>query len=236
LPVRRALLLVLCPLLATLVSGLAACRPSQPAPTPDPSLAGRWEYAGYQIDGDRMTVYARLFGPSDVSAVLRSDRLPDRTEGGSSEGIRSFVFEKLAPGRYSLRLSDTAGSAYIVGVWMPPATVPDLPAGERITLKPGEGFRIKGADLVILFTGVFGESRCPVDVTCVQAGEVNLMLTAYKKGGAAIEKMFSVPRDGAGGELVAQFLVTVHSVSPEPTSTAQPDFSKYEITVSFAGG
>jgi len=220
----------------TLLAAVTGCGSAAPTPTPDPALENRWEFAGYQIDGDRMTVFARLFGASRVSALLGEDILPNKATGSEqAAGLREFIFEKPAPGSYSLKLSDDSGNAYIQNVWVPPAMVPDLPAGEKATLKPGQGFRIKSADMVVLFTGVFGESRCPADVTCVRAGQVDLMMTAFKKGVPAVETLFHVSNGASADGTVTKFKVTVHSASPEPRSGEKPDFSQYEIVASFAG-
>ena len=221
----------------SLLAAVIGCSSGAPAATPDPALKDKWEFAGYQIDVGGMTVFARLFGPSKLSALLGDDILPNKTTGSEkAAGLRGFIFEKPASGSYSLKLSDDSGNAYIQNVWVPPATVPDLPAGEKVTLKPGEGFRIKSADTVVLFTGVFGESRCPADVVCVRAGQADLMLTAFKNGVPAVETLFHLPNGGTAESAVTKFTVTVHSVSPEPKSGEKPDFSQYEIVVSFTGG
>jgi hypothetical protein len=221
--------------LACLGFTLAACS-SGPAPTatPDPALAGKWEYAGYQVDRERMTVFARLYGPGQVSATLEADRPSDRAEGGENGGIRRFIFENVPPGRHPLRLTGAGDLLHLRTVWMPPAQTRELPAGERITLKPGDGFLIRAGELTVVFTGALGDSRCPVGVTCIQAGETNLSFTAYSTGVPVLESVISPPRDQAGGELIAGFLLIIHSVSPERMQDEQPDFSKYEVTVSFA--
>ncbi|MSQ08105.1 MAG: hypothetical protein EXR57_01060 [Dehalococcoidia bacterium] len=232
-PLRALTVVFALALLAT----VAGCSSGTPAPTPDPLFNNKWEFAGYQVDVDRLTVFARVFGASKVSALLGEDILPNKTSGSEkAAGLREFIFEKPVPGRYNLNLSDDSGNAYIQYVWVPAATVSDLAASEKITLKPGEGFRVKSADSVVLFTGVLGESRCPVGVTCVRAGQVDLMMTAFKKGVPAVETMFHVANGVSSDELVTTFTVTVHSVSPEPRSGEKPDFSQYEIVVSAAGG
>ena len=223
--------------LAWLSLMLAACSSgpaAAPTATPDPALAGRWEFAGYQVDRDRMTVFVRVYGPAQVSATLEADRPADKVEGGEKSGIRRFIFENVPPGRHPLRLSGAGDLLYLRSVWMPPAQPRELPAGERITLKPGDGFFIRAGELTVVFTGVLGDSRCPVGATCIQAGETTLSFTAYGNGVPALETIIGPPRDQAGGELIAGFLLIVHSVSPERRQGEQPDFSKYEVTVSFA--
>ena len=221
------------------VAGLAvACSggdATAPTPTPDPALAGRWEYAGYQVDGKSITVFVRLLAPGKVEATL--DNSPaSRAEGGESGGIHKFTFENVAPGRHVLRITDAGGTAHIRAVWMPAASSPELGPQERITLKPGDGFKVKGADFTVLYTGTLGDSRCPVDVTCIRAGDTTHSFTGYAKGAPAIETVIVAPNGSAGGEVMLKYLVTVHTVSPEPRTGVQPDFSKYQVEASYAVG
>jgi hypothetical protein len=51
-------------------------------------------------------------------------------------------------------------------------TVNELPA--TVTLQLGQDLRITSPDLLIRLLEIVEDSRCPVDVTCVQAGTVNL--------------------------------------------------------------
>lgn len=222
-------------LLACIILALGACTPgAAPAATPDPALAGKWEFAGYQVDRDRMTVFVRVYGQAEISATLGADRPADRVEGGGQSGIRRFIFENVQRGRHPLRLSGPPDTLYLRNVWMPPSQAPVLTEGQRVTLKAGDGFFVRADELMVVFTGALGDSRCPVGATCVQAGETTLSFTTYSAGAPVVETIISPPRDQAGGELVAGFLLIVHSVSPDRMQNEQPDFSKYEVTVSFA--
>lgn len=48
--------------------------------------------------------------------------------------------------------------------------------GEQFTLPVGKAAVITGERLTIKFLEVTGDSRCPKDVQCVQAGEVNCLM------------------------------------------------------------
>jgi hypothetical protein len=50
--------------------------------------------------------------------------------------------------------------------------------GQTFTLKVGQQARIAGADVTVLFKAVPSDSRCPVDVQCVWAGNARVQLAA----------------------------------------------------------
>ncbi len=231
---KRTILAVMIALAATTLA-LAGCSSGDgaAAPTPDPLLAGQWEYAGYQVDGSDVSVFVRLFGLADVSATLDDSVQPFKVTGGDRVGIQTVLFSEIAPGRHSLRISDTGGTQHIRDVWVPPATVLDVAAEGRVKLKSGDGFRVKGTDLIVLFTGVFGDSRCPTDVVCVQAGDVTLIMSGYLPDKPVIETAFTVVAGTQGSGLISGYRVAVHDVTPTRTSGTQPDFSTYEVEVSY---
>jgi hypothetical protein len=59
-------------------------------------------------------------------------------------------------------------------------TVNELPAS--VTLRLGQDLRITSPDLLIRLLEIVDDSRCPVDVTCMQAGTVNLRFGASVAG------------------------------------------------------
>lgn len=214
----------------------AACgsgESSQPTATPDPNLAGRWEYAGYEVDGNDLTVLVRNIGAADVDASLDDVASPSNAPGAAGPGIRRYEFKDVSAGRHVLRLTDPAGLTHIRGVWAAQPRLPALAPGQKRLMKTGDGFEVAGAGLRVLFTGVFGDSRCPVNVTCIQAGEVTLIMAAFPDDAPVIEQTIRVPNGAAGGELITKYLVTVHSVTPPRVEGVQPDFAAYEIEVSY---
>lgn len=48
---------------------------------------------------------------------------------------------------------------------------PSVPLDEPFTLAIGESATVSGADFVLEFTGVTGDSRCPMDALCIQGGD-----------------------------------------------------------------
>ena len=54
--------------------------------------------------------------------------------------------------------------------------------GASFTLAPGEAAVVKGADASIAFNKVTDDSRCPVDVTCVWAGDAHVEVAISRNG------------------------------------------------------
>ncbi|GEM_PF-1299060 len=217
-----------------LLLATGACSSSEAAPTPDLTFANRWEYQGYQADATSIRVFVRVLGPTELETTL-DDASAAKVEGGVPSGIRTFTFTNVPEGRHGLHIKGANGVTNLLTVWMPPADVPTLESQQRIKLKPGEGFRIKDSAYTVVFTGVLGDSRCPVDVTCIRAGDTTVHMTAYRSGAPATELPIIVERDIATGDMLANtYLITVHSVSPMPRANQTPDFSKYEIEASFS--
>ncbi len=61
-------------------------------------------------------------------------------------------------------------------------TVNELPA--RVWLALGQDVHITSPDLVIRWLEIVDDTRCPVDVSCPQAGTVNMRFGANEAGGA----------------------------------------------------
>jgi hypothetical protein len=68
----------------------------------------------------------------------------------------------------------------------PPATPPPrpVPLGQEFVLGPGQAARVEGVE--IRFDRVKDDSRCPVDVTCVWAGDATVVVSA-RRGAEARE-------------------------------------------------
>lgn len=93
---------------------------------------------------------------------------------------------------------------------------PDGRPGQEALLHPGERavFEADGERLEVLFVGVTADSRCPVDVTCIWAGEARVALDFV--GLMSWEGTLSA---GAGASVtVAGWIVTVTDLTPAPRS------------------
>ena len=94
---------------------------------------------------------------------------------------------------------------------MASSAVPD----QDFDLRAGESARLEGSDLVVGFVSVPSDSRCPVDVQCVHAGDATVRLRV--QGGGADEKSLELhtnaePKEGAQGS----FLIRLIGLRPLP--------------------
>jgi hypothetical protein len=64
-------------------------------------------------------------------------------------------------------------------------TGPTVTLDQRFTLSPGETASIDGRGVRLRFMGVTGDSRCPVDVVCIQGGDAVVKVQAIGDGGPA---------------------------------------------------
>lgn len=130
------------------------------------------------------------------------------------------------------------------GVWLevsadatweqPPAAAPEpgprAALGEIVRLGVGDQVSINGTGLVLTFDGVTGDNRCPIDVTCIVAGEAETQFTVSLDG-ADEPLTIVVPAGGSESATVGAFVVTVEQVLPEPVSTESIGPEDYEVDV-----
>ena len=64
--------------------------------------------------------------------------------------------------------------------------------GTSFTLAPGETAAVKGTDARITFNKVQDDSRCPVDVTCVWAGDAKAEIVISRNGAADERRVLSI--------------------------------------------
>ena len=94
-------------------------------------------------------------------------------------------------------------------------TTSTVDPGASFTLAPGETAVVKGADARITFNKVTDDSRCPVDVTCVWAGDARIEITISRNGAADDTRILSItpPKyEAAVGNLRIRFV----SLAPVP--------------------
>ena len=93
-------------------------------------------------------------------------------------------------GRYSFL---AAVSALIVGACAPMQTTAVIvEPGIAFTLAPGQTATVKTAETRITFREVREDSRCPVDVQCVWAGDAKVEVTIDRTGVPAETKTLSI--------------------------------------------
>jgi hypothetical protein len=64
--------------------------------------------------------------------------------------------------------------------------------GASFTLAPGETAAVRGTDARLTFKRVTEDSRCPVDVTCVWAGDAKIEITISRNGPADDTRILSI--------------------------------------------
>jgi hypothetical protein len=113
-----------------------------------------------------------------------------------------------------------------------PAAAAGPALGERFALHVGESASIRGERATIVFDRIVSDSRCPVDVQCIRAGEARAALRLEPGGGP--EMSFELDTDRDRSQEVGGYRVTLVGVSPAPRSTVPiaPSAYRIELTVS----
>ena len=118
-------------------------------------------------------------------------------------------------------LALVASLACAAGNPVSPCTRPRLRASRE-----GASARVKGTDLVIRFEAVPNDSRCPVDVQCISAGDatVTLRLEGGGAGASTVElHTLDQPKEATHGG----YVVTLVGLAPRPVSNRPTPFDKY---------
>jgi hypothetical protein len=97
----------------------------------------------------------------------------------------------------AISLLPHAAGAQIEPLVVAQADVREVAPGSGFRLALGSTARIRGTDLYITFERVVEDSRCPVKVQCVWAGEVTLELRI--RSGDAAEQTHTIVLPGGGG-------------------------------------
>lgn len=116
-------------------------------------------------------------------------------------------------------LTAMAGCASVTGAV-------DAHPGSPFTLAPGETAALKGVDARITLKAVRDDSRCPVDVTCVWAGDAKIEMVVSRKGAADETIILSVtpPKNEVWvGNLRIRFV----SLAPAPRQAEAPSARRY---------
>lgn len=102
--------------------------------------------------------------------------------------------------------------------------------GEAFDLAVGQRVRVGDGGLVVGFRGVREDSRCPVDVTCVWAGDAAVALSlAIGQGGARTATLHTHLEPRA--VRAAGLMVRVVDLAPEVVSTRRIDPADYVVTL-----
>lgn len=105
--------------------------------------------------------------------------------------------------------------------------------GEPFTLAAGGTARVGSARVGVTFEAVVTDSRCPVDVQCIRAGEAIVRVAVAAPGQAAetVEIQTTPSRNQAA---VAGYLLTLTRLLPEPNTKERHTPSDYRATFTLA--
>jgi len=155
---------------------------------------------------------------------------------GEDGGLSSASFDALEAGQQvSIWFSGPVKESYPAQVDAARIVIADgdieneFDLGDEFPLAVGQGARIAGEDLTILFVGVTGESRCPQDVVCIRAGEVFAEIEITDADGS---RSLTLTYPG----LTSSYAVTAYEgyeisfrVTPQPVSDASISDDDYRL-------
>ncbi|HXV61379.1 MAG TPA: hypothetical protein VEK15_11835 [Vicinamibacteria bacterium] len=116
-------------------------------------------------------------------------------------------------------------------------TLPDadffVQAGQPFLLRVGDtaGVVVPTAIVLVRFNGVFEDSRCPVDVTCVQAGHALVSLSVQTTL-TLQEIQIEVPPQGGAQQVVEEITLDVIEVRPPAQEGVTIEFLDYQVAMS----
>ena len=147
-----------------------------------------------------------------ISAVAR--RFACGTAPASVRGMRRFLLLVV--------LAAAAGCGdTVVG--------PAIPLDEPFTLAIGESATVSGASVVIQFTGVTGDSRCPADAVCIQGGDALVAVRVSDGGGMASFELHT--GDAARASVTHRgYRITLVALNPYPFSSRPITDADYRAT------
>jgi hypothetical protein len=106
---------------------------------------------------------------------------------------------------------------------------PANPIDEPFTLGVGEATAISGTGVIVEFTGVTGDSRCPADALCIQGGDAIVHVRVTGNGSASYELHTGDMARATAAH--AQYLISLLELQPYPFSSGPIDPDDYRATL-----
>ncbi|GEM_PF-2236681 len=112
--------------------------------------------------------------------------------------------------------------------------VVSITLGRSFSLKGTQYAMLPGSNLAIHFLGAVEDSRCPIDVLCIQAGEVTVgmeaLYTGELNGGEFSLTLGTEGADNAQREIDG-YRLTLLEVSPTPRSGVMTSSDEYSVVL-----
>lgn len=108
-------------------------------------------------------------------------------------------------------------------------TSPTVPA--TFTLAPGESAKAENAQ--ITFVRVDSDSRCPIDVVCIQAGDATIVV---RVSAAGLDGEYELALMAPGKQAVTHrgYVITFKKLEPPRDTRRQPNNGDYRATIEIA--
>ena len=106
--------------------------------------------------------------------------------------------------------------------------------GEQLSLKFGEVVRFDDEGLMVGFLDIKEDSRCPSDVTCIQAGRVTIFMDVAHDASRLLSgvELTLEGADPSGGQAEFQgFTIRLLALEPYPVSTVRADRRDYTAII-----
>ncbi len=114
-----------------------------------------------------------------------------------------------------------------------PAELVQVTVNEPFTLRLGQRAEVASAYVEMTFDRVSNDSRCPIDVVCVRAGDATVHLTVQGAGDnrVAIKLVVGPENQSAATARLNELAVTALELAPPPISTRQVPQPEYVLTL-----
>jgi hypothetical protein len=106
-------------------------------------------------------------------------------------------------------------------------THPTAALNTEFTLAPGESRILEGVLLIVRFTGVTGDSRCPADAICIQGGSADVRITAVSDRATST---YALKTGDMRPVQHDSFTISLVQVSPYPFSSRTIAPEEYRAT------
>jgi len=105
----------------------------------------------------------------------------------------------------------------------------DIPLGQSFELHPGTS-AVLSDGLKVTFDGVRADSRCPMDVVCVWAGDATVALRLSQPPATQAERALHTDPAGAEAQYLS-YVITLVALAPYPRSDRQIRPDDYVATL-----
>lgn len=127
----------------------------------------------------------------------------------------------------------TACAATLAAPVTPPATATSRAAADVI-VRVGETATPAGFGVTLTLTDVRDDSRCPVDVSCVWAGDATVVLAVTPDGGQVREVVLHLANADARAAEIAGVRIHLESLRPDRQADTTIRRDEYRVSLSLS--